>query len=662
MEQKIEHKSEMQAPQIIKLDDSVINRIAAGEIIQNPSNCVKELIENSIDAKAKQIQVNTKQNGLYIQIIDNGTGILKENLEILAERFTTSKLRKYEDLEKMSTYGFRGEALASIAEISRLTVQTKTRDQLFAYKAQYIGGKLIEEPTTLAGNQGTTITIDDLFYNVPMKTKTMTNDQFSKIFDVVSKYAIHNHRISFGLKKNDEKNNVIKTQPSDTPINAIRLIFGNNVANALIKVFIENIGLKFNLQGYVSKTDFNALKKGQFILFINHRNVESKSLKKALFEDVYRKILNVSVIPFIYLSLEVDPRSVDVNVSPTKHEVHLLNEDLIVESIKNVVHETLMKTNETKVMYAQKLLPGAPEIIFETPKIDKTYAKDMIRVDPKVQSITKFLKHNEDNQSANRSSLQIMPFSPDSSLRKSKNNYEQTKLTSVKELLADVESNCDENLKKQIRNLKFVGNINQFKSVIQSGHFLWCVSNRILAWHLFYQCALKGFSNFDAIVFNEPLKLRELTKIGLCVKKSETHKSKDILIDKVERVLVEKSEMLKEYFRISINKNGELESLPMLISNYAPLMSSLPIFIIRLVTHVSYENEKHCFKRICEELAKFYSQWSLKIDEKDYHRLMEDIIFPKIRSSLLPPKEFLHDTTFIKLTSLQDLYKIFERC
>ncbi|KAL7034711.1 hypothetical protein ACKWTF_008070 [Chironomus riparius] len=654
---------DLEPQKIIKLDESVVNRIAAGEIVQAPVNCVKELVENCIDAKAKHIQIILKMGGLKsIQILDNGCGILKENLPILCERFTTSKLKNYEDLQQIGTYGFRGEALSSISMISRLTLQTKTRDEILAYKVKYDNGNMIGNPTPCAGNQGTSITIEDLFYNVPIRQKTLKSsfDEFAKIFDCIAKYAVHNYKISFTLKKHGE-NNSIKTQISESPIDIVRVIYGNEVANSLLKVQAGDENLKFKMEGCISNANYSG-KKGQFLLFINHRLVESKNLKKAIFDDLYRTVLPNTVQPFIYMSIEIDPRNVDVNVSPTKHEVSFLNEDLIVENIKKEVEAVLLKTNETRKMYTQQLLPGAANIIFETSfkEKDKIYAKDMIRTDPKSQSIIKFLNQSTESQNVS----QIVQSSPESR-KMQKKQIESTRLSSIKELISDVETNCNENLKEQLRNLKFVGNVNRSKSLIQCENILYLCDNRRLGWELFYQLSLKYFENFDVFEFEDPLDIKELAMIGFNLDEcswNEEDGPKENLSDQVAKILLERKEMLQEYFSITITDKG-LESLPIIIPDYAPVFGHLPMFIVRLAADVNYDDEKECFKNICSELATFYSKWSLKeSNEKEFDYLMEHVIFPKIQAQLQPPQKFVDDETFLKLTSLQELYKVFERC
>ncbi len=192
---------------------------------------------------------------------------------------------------------------------------------------------------------------------MPIRQKKSPTEEFSKIFDVVAKYSVHNFTVSFSLKKHGE-NNSIKTQSSKSPVEVIRTIYGNEVASSLLKVSIDNINLKFQMDGFISNASYSG-KKGQFLLFINHRLVESRALKKALFDDLYRTVLTNQVQPFIYMSIEIDPANVDVNVSSTKNKVTLLNEDMIVSAIKEIVEAELLKTNETKKVYVQQLLPGA---------------------------------------------------------------------------------------------------------------------------------------------------------------------------------------------------------------------------------------------------------------------------------------------------------------
>ncbi|CAM9957457.1 unnamed protein product, partial [Ectocarpus sp. 12 AP-2014] len=201
---------------ILKLDEDVVNRIAAGEVVQRPANAVKELMENSLDAGSTSITVAAKQGGLkLLQIQDNGHGIRREDLPIVCERFTTSKLREFGDLRTMSTFGFRGEALASITHTAKVTITSKTPSSQVAYKAKYSDGRLVAggpgqsaDPKPCAGVTGTTILAEDLFYNMDTRRRAFKSpgEQYKGILDVVTRYAVHfgDRGVSFTCKKHGQ--------------------------------------------------------------------------------------------------------------------------------------------------------------------------------------------------------------------------------------------------------------------------------------------------------------------------------------------------------------------------------------------------------------------------------------------------------------------------
>lgn len=387
------------------MDETVVNRIAAGEVIQRPANAIKEMIENCLDAKSTSIQVVVKEGGLkLIQIQDNGTGIRKEDLDIVCERFTTSKLQSFEDLAHISTYGFRGEALASISHVAHVTITTKTADGKCAYRAHYSDGKLKAPPKPCAGNQGTQITVEDLFYNISTRRKALKNpsEEYGKILEVVGRYSIHNSGISFSVKKQGETVADVRTLPNATTVDNIRSIFGNAVSRELIEVECEDKTLAFKMNGYISNANYS-VKKCIFLLFINHRLVESTSLRKAI-ETVYAAYLPKNTHPFLYLSLEISPQNVDVNVHPTKHEVHFLHEDSILERVQQHIESRLLGSNASRTYFTQTLLPGLTGPSGEAVKSaadvtpsstgsgDKVYAYQMVRTDCREQKLDAFLQ------------------------------------------------------------------------------------------------------------------------------------------------------------------------------------------------------------------------------------------------------------------------------
>jgi DNA mismatch repair protein MLH1 len=538
-------------------------------------------------------------------------------------------------------------------------------------RVKYENGQITEGPTACAGNQGTTITFEDIFYNSPIRLKTLgfPSDEFLKIYDVVAKYAVHNHQISFTLKKFNETNS-IKTLSSPSPVDAIRSIYSNNVANSLLEINCADKDLKFTMNGFISNVDFSG-KKRNFLLFINHRLVDSKSLKKAIFDEVYNKILPNNVQPFVYVSLEMDPMNLDVNVSPTKHEVNFLNEDAIVERIKTAVEDRILGMNETRKLYTQPLLPGASAVTAEKSfdEMNRSYPKDMVRTDEKSQTIVKFFQPEVKSSSQGYHSQSPKAVTQISSpvLNRSKSHREKsvTKLSSINDLKAEVLETFDEGLRTQIEKLNFVGIASRAKALVQCENILYLAETRNLCQELFYQQAILNFENFELIEFDEPISIKELAMIALTMKDceyTEDDGDMDELAARVETTLMNHRQLLKEYFGVTINIDGELETLPSLISSYLPLMSHLPLFIVRLATDVDYSDEKQCFKSICTNLATYYSRLSLTSSDRDFRFLSQTVIFPEIRKRLLPPAKFLNDATLLKLTSLQELYKVFERC
>jgi DNA mismatch repair protein MLH1 len=247
----------MELPKRIKpLDPQLVNRIAAGEIIQRPFNALKELIENCLDAGSTSVNIQLKDGGLKsIQIQDNGCGIDKDDLKIVCERFTTSKLKEFEDLKSINTFGFRGEALASISHISRLTITSRTANSQCAFRATYSEGKLVDSIKPCASaSKGTVILVEDLFYNSSIRRNALRNgsEEFSKIFDVVSRYAIHNYHVSFFLKRIGESSMDLKTNGCQAAANKERceenetvllenigIVYGNELKKELERIVIE---------------------------------------------------------------------------------------------------------------------------------------------------------------------------------------------------------------------------------------------------------------------------------------------------------------------------------------------------------------------------------------------------------------------------------------
>lgn len=435
--------TEPEKRRILPLDKNVVNLIAAGEIIIAPSNALKELLENAIDASASQIEMMVKDGGLkLLQITDNGTGINKEDLPILCERFTTSKLVAFDDLREISTYGFRGEALASISHIARLSVITKTQDDECAWKATYKEGELVggfdDGIKPVAGKAGTILVVEDMFYNVPSRLRALKgpNEEYAKILDVISNYSIHVENVGFSCQRQGGNGLDIMIRKSANRKDRIRSIYGSNIANNLMPVDIE-LDEKFRdehglikCQGMISNTSFENKKTIQPIFFINNRLVICEPLKRAI-SSLYSTYLPKGHKPFVYLSLLIKPQNVDVNVHPTKREVRFLNEDEIIEQIVLSIDQMLSKLDSSREFLTQQILTNNRKIEDEVEErrnkrlkfpepetaikdkvkqvplfhFRKPYEHEMVRTDYNQTTLNNFVKPSQSSQSQKQKPL-----------------------------------------------------------------------------------------------------------------------------------------------------------------------------------------------------------------------------------------------------------------
>ncbi|XP_063421128.1 DNA mismatch repair protein Mlh1-like [Mytilus trossulus] len=678
------------APGVIrKLDEVVVNRIAAGEVIQRPANALKEMIENSLDAKSTSIQVTVKQGGLkLLQIQDNGSGVRKEDMEIVCERFTTSKLQKFEDLNSIATYGFRGEALASISHVAHVTITTRTADSKCAYKGMYSDGKLKEPVKPCAGNVGTQITVEDLFYNITTRRKALKSpsDEHAKVVEVVSRYAVHNSGVGFTVKKHGDSTADVRTPVNSSPVDNIRTIFGPSIAKELLNISHENQQMSFKLNGYITNANYS-MKKCTFLLFINHRLVDSGSLKKAI-DNVYQAYLPKNMHPFLYLGLEIAPQNVDVNVHPTKHEVHFLHEDAIIENIQEVIETKLLGSNQSRTYYTQALLPGASVTLPDdkgdnssSGGKDKPYAHQMVRTDSRDQKLDAFVKPKQVQSLTSSTSMDVNETSKGSSgidPPKCGTNPKrrEIKLTSVLSLQEELKKNIHSGVRDMFQNNTFVGCVDEEFSLMQHQTKLYLVNTTKLSAELFYQLTVFDFGNFGLLRLSEPAPINELAMLALDLEESgwtEADGPKEDLAKYIVEFLTSKAEMLLDYFSIELDSCGNLLTLPMLIDDFVPNMEGLPMYILRLATEVNWDAEKECFDTFARETSDFYSMKKSMFQDKNTDSQEEDmdkswkwtiehVLYPAFRTFLFPPKSFAEDSSILQLANLPDLYKVFERC
>ncbi|XP_068184317.1 DNA mismatch repair protein Mlh1 isoform X2 [Antennarius striatus] len=590
-------------------------------------------------------------------------------MEIVCERFTTSKLQTFEDLSAIATYGFRGEALASISHVAHVTITTKTADAKCAFRASYSDGKLKGPPKPCAGNQGTQILVEDLFYNVSTRRKALKSpsDEYSRIVEVASRYAIHNSGKSFAVKQQGETVADVRTLSNASTVDNIRAVFGNAVSRELIEVGCEDQKLAYKIKGYISNANYS-VKKCILILFINHRLVESSALKKAI-EMVYAAYLPKNTHPFLYLSLEIAPQNVDVNVHPTKHEVHFLHEDSVIESIQKHIESKLLGSNSSRTYFTQTLLPGLSVSVVPGVKSssaaaessERVYAHQMVRTDCRAQKLDAFLQPKKkpppDPEPAGPSGGEVAagPSQPDSlemddaemlealveqeaavpkddadglqrkRSRKERQHEEEgeedltaaatpkrriIKLNSIKELRAEIIGNTHTGLQEMLQNHSFVGCVNPQWTLIQHHTKLYLLNTTNLSRELFYQILIYDFGNFGVLRLSTPAPLYDLAMLALDSEASgwtEEDGPKEGLAQYIVDFLKKKAEMLDDYFSMEIDQDGNLTGLPLLLDKYTPVMEGLPLFILRLATEVNWDDERECFRDFTRECSMFYS-------------------------------------------------------
>ena len=327
---------------IQELSERLANQIAAGEVVERPASVVKELVENAIDAKATQIDILIEEAGLKkIQIVDNGEGINQDDVENAFKRHATSKIHNRDDLFRIRTLGFRGEALPSIASVSEMTLETATADETQGSYLFLKGGK-IEEHRPASLRTGTKITVENLFFNTPARLKYVKSLQteLSNIGDIVNRMALSHPNIAFRLVHDGHK--MLSTSGTGDLKQTLAGIYGVATAKKMLKV--EAKDLDFTLNGYVSLPEVTRASRNYLSVIINGRYIKNFALNKAIING-YQSKLMVGRYPIAVLEITMDPLLVDVNVHPTKQEVRLSKEKELMELISRGIAESLRQIN-----------------------------------------------------------------------------------------------------------------------------------------------------------------------------------------------------------------------------------------------------------------------------------------------------------------------------
>ena len=327
---------------IVLLDEQTINKIAAGEVVDRPASIVKELVENSIDAKATSITVEIRKGGISsIKIIDNGTGFKADDVEMAFERHATSKIRKEEDLSRITSMGFRGEALASVAAISKVLLISKNVNEPIGTKTRVEGGNIIskEEYATVTG---TRIEISDVFYNVPARYKFLKKDytEAGYIEDVITRIALSNPQISFRYINNGKT--IIQTSGTGNLRDTIYDIFGKEIYDAVLPIDYEINDMK--VIGMIGMPSISRSTRMHQFTFINNRYIKDKTISTAIDKACEQKFA-INKHPFVVCNIFMNPATIDVNVHPAKLEVKFADESKVFDVVYHAIRSALEKNN-----------------------------------------------------------------------------------------------------------------------------------------------------------------------------------------------------------------------------------------------------------------------------------------------------------------------------
>ncbi len=577
----------MQNNSIIILPEFIANQIAAGEVVQRPESVVKELVENSLDAGATEIVVIIHDGGKQlINVIDNGSGMVKEDLLLSIRRHATSKIKSQEDLERILTFGFRGEALASISSVSDIEIRTKHQSEKHGWRLRSEPTKQpIIEPFNLV--IGTQIYVRNLFYNVPARKKFMKSkiSEIRYISDSLMRIALVNPEIRFTFYSDD--NLVFDVKPSSWKQRIIELL-GNSAIDGFMEVAYENELLK--LSGYIAKPELaRPTTSGQF-LFVNRRPVESRNLSFAIF-SAFENLLERNLKPVYLLNLTIDPDKIDVNVHPQKNEVKFDNENYVYNTLRKAVALTLENNNLITNIDIQKGFANQPFVRL-TNEANKSILVNQVTGEvvendtiPTKQADYKWTNYNSDR---------ILPKNPTKSDNFDWNNYQKLVSSSnaqSNELTNPSPINIDNNKSSFFENDS--GKVDDFSIQLDNSDY-WQIFNKYIIVHLKDRIILVDQHNaHERILYEQNLKKFDYSKPSKLLFESKFNLSPS------EVALVgELQDELREIgFDIKINEPNE-------------------VVVISVPDNVSYGEEESVLRKIIDEYNSKYSISNISNKEK----------------------------------------------
>ena len=451
------------------LDEKVSNIIAAGEVVENPASMIKEMIENSLDAKATMIKIEVFKGGVDVKVSDNGIGMDKDDTLLSVERHATSKIKEKEDVFNLSTYGFRGEALSSIAAVSKLTITTRSENSPAGYRIGCYGG-VVRKFEEVSRNVGTEMEVRDLFYNTPARRKFLRkmSTEYGKIRDIVLKEALSNSNVAFSLELDGKS--TIKTS-------------GKGIENTILELFGKSVlkNLKKFEYGYLGNVEILRSSKDFMFTFVNNRYVKSATIERAVIDGYYTKLMK-GKYPFAIIFYNADPKEIDVNVHPSKKIVKFSNDKIVYNEIKSAIDDffyyndrenwqpniDLIKKNinineniavEKDDLFSDDILKGENQKILSLETFDGKENSE------KLEGENGFTGGNLEKNDKNRESAGISEsLSSGNFFNDEKENSNKKNDSSLDEIWKKMNGNLNEIVENNVENLQNVENSNLVKS------------------------------------------------------------------------------------------------------------------------------------------------------------------------------------------------------
>ena len=451
------------------LDEKVSNIIAAGEVVENPASMIKEMIENSLDAKATMIKIEVFKGGVDVKVNDNGIGMDKDDTLLSVERHATSKIKEKEDVFNLSTYGFRGEALSSIAAVSKLTITTRSENSPAGYRIGCYGG-VVRKFEEVSRNVGTEMEVRDLFYNTPARRKFLRkmSTEYGKIRDIVLKEALSNSNVAFSLELDGKS--TIKTS-------------GKGIENTILELFGKSVlkNLKKFEYGYLGNVEILRSSKDFIFTFVNNRYVKSATIERAVIDGYYTKLMK-GKYPFAIIFYNADPKEIDVNVHPSKKIVKFSNDKIVYNEIKSAIDDffyyndrenwqpniDLIKKNinineniavEKDDLFSDDILKGENQKILSLETFDGKENSE------KLEGENGFTGGNLEKNDKNRESAGISEsLSSGNFFNDEKENSNKKNDSSLDEIWKKMNGNLNEIVENNVENLQNVENSNLVKS------------------------------------------------------------------------------------------------------------------------------------------------------------------------------------------------------